>query len=111
MPPTSQQDPPRLQAIGISGTRSRSIARPDLGFGHMEEDIVDVGTRCMQPLIRQLFVSGDGWEGIEFKLPSPRQLVVQHFDVSLEEGTTLDRAPGLGLYGFQHPSRRTVDPI
>ena len=93
MPPTSQQDPPRLQAIGIPGTRSRSIARPGLGFGHMEEDIVDVGTRCMQPLIRELFVS-------EFKLPSPRQLVVQHFDVSLEEGTTLDRAPGLGLDGF-----------
>jgi hypothetical protein len=47
----------------------------------MEEDIVDVGTGCMQPLIRELFVSGDGWEGIEFKPPSPRQLVVQHFDV------------------------------
>jgi len=59
------------------GTRSLSIARPDTGFGHMEETIVDVGTGCMRPLIRELFVSGDGWGCIKLKPPSLRRLAVQ----------------------------------
>ena len=59
---------------------------------------------CVQPLIRELFVSGDMWGCIGVKPPSPRQLVVQHFDAF--HSKKLDRAPGLGLDTFRHPSHR-----